>query len=240
MYQNFLEDCHYCRLQIQQTELSFLAPPPQRSQCRYFNVERLVEWANKLLNSPLDTLFSLIPDHNPEGISQRLKEKFLWLAYYEQPLKKWKTMVFLTRTLEKQVKIEGWHQQSVNNFENPISSVIIPSQLLDFKEKILQYLHHQINYLKTDTDTEQSFLATTDILESLFGKYKEFSARCPLKELRQMLLTIPLSTMNLTPDIIHKALTTIGVDDLEKWLNETFNPSMLSKRNTLFAQSITT
>ena len=54
-----------------------------------------------------------------------------------------------------------------------------------------------------------------------------------------MLLTIPLSTMNLTSDIIQKALSTIGSDALEKWLNETFHPSMLSKRKTLFAQSIT-
>ncbi len=238
IYQNFLEDCHYCRLQIQQTELSFLTPPRQRSQCRYFNVERLVEWANQLLKSPLDVIFQLIPDHNPEEISQRLKEKFTWLAYYEEPLKKWRKMVFLTRSLEKQVKIDGFHQQSVDNFESQISSVSLSSELLEFKEKILQYLHQQINRLKTDT--EQSFLATTDILESLFGKYKEFSARCPLKELRQMLLTIPLSTMNLTSDIIQKALETIGGNALEKWLNETFNPSMLSKRKTLFAQSRTT
>ncbi len=55
-----------------------------------------------------------------------------------------------------------------------------------------------------------------------------------------MLLTIPLSTMNLTQDIIQKAFLTIGGDALEKWLNETFNPSILSKRKTLFAQSMTT
>ena len=42
-YQDFLEDCHQCRIKLQQTELAFLAPPSQRSQCRYFNVERLVK-----------------------------------------------------------------------------------------------------------------------------------------------------------------------------------------------------
>lgn len=144
-------------------------------------------------------------------------------------------MVFLTRSLEKQVKIDGFHQQSVDNFESQISSVSLSSDLLEFKEKILQYLHQEVNRLQTNI--EQSFLATTDILESLFGKYKEFSARCPLKELRQMLLTIPLSTMNLTSDIIQKALETIGGNALEKWLNETFNPSMLSiTKNSLFRE----
>jgi hypothetical protein len=55
-----------------------------------------------------------------------------------------------------------------------------------------------------------------------------------------MLLTIPLSTINLTSDIIQKALSTIRGDALEKWLNDTFNPSMLSKRKTLFSESLTT
>ena len=39
-YQNFLGGCHKCRLKLQQTELAFLAPPSQRSQCHCFNVER--------------------------------------------------------------------------------------------------------------------------------------------------------------------------------------------------------
>ena len=50
-YQSFVKQCNICRQKLQQTELSFLAPPTQRSQCRYFNVERLTEWASKLLSS---------------------------------------------------------------------------------------------------------------------------------------------------------------------------------------------
>ena len=40
-YQSFIKECNICRQKLQQTDLSFLAPPAQRSQCRYFNVERL-------------------------------------------------------------------------------------------------------------------------------------------------------------------------------------------------------
>lgn len=55
-YQSFIQTCHRCRQKLQQTELAFLSPPTQRSQCRYFNVERLTDWAIKLLNSPVETL----------------------------------------------------------------------------------------------------------------------------------------------------------------------------------------
>ncbi len=41
-YQSFIKHCNLCRHQLQQTELYFLSPPSQRSQCRYFNVETLV------------------------------------------------------------------------------------------------------------------------------------------------------------------------------------------------------
>ena len=47
-YQSFIKQCNQCRQQLQQTELSFLAPPSQRSQCRYFNVEKLLGWAENL------------------------------------------------------------------------------------------------------------------------------------------------------------------------------------------------
>ncbi len=78
-------------------------------------------------------------------------------------------------------------------------------------------------------------LATSDVLESLFGRYKHFSQRCPLKELRSLLLTIPLSTVNLTNQFIQEALTTISSSDLSQWVNQTFGQSLLSKRKYLFS-----
>ncbi|RCJ37538.1 hypothetical protein A6769_11575 [Nostoc punctiforme NIES-2108] len=34
-YQSFIQQCTRCQQQLKQTELSFLSPPSQRSQCRY-------------------------------------------------------------------------------------------------------------------------------------------------------------------------------------------------------------
>ncbi len=70
---------------------------------------------------------------------------------------------------------------------------------------------------------------------SSYGKYKHFSSRCPLKDLRQMLLTIPLSTMTFTTDVVKNALENIRGIDLEEWVHQVFGQSMLSKRKTLFS-----
>lgn len=51
----------------------------------------------------------------------------------------------------------------------------------------------------------------------------------------QMLLTICLSTIELTTDTVKNALETISFSEVEEWLLEVFGQSMLSKRRTLFS-----
>ena len=49
-WQGFIKSCSKTKVQVQQTELAFLAPPNQRSKSRYMNIEILVNWGVKALN----------------------------------------------------------------------------------------------------------------------------------------------------------------------------------------------
>ena len=50
-----------------------------------------------------------------------------------------------------------------------------------------------------------------------------------------MILTIYLSTMDLTTNLIKDALEAISFVEVEDWLAEVFGCSTLSKRKTLFS-----
>ncbi|MEH2382672.1 MAG: hypothetical protein V7K27_27935 [Nostoc sp.] len=80
-------------------------------------------------------------------------------------------------------------------------------------------------------------MATSDIIESLFGKYKHFSSRCPLKQIGQMILSISLCTMNLATSVVKQALENISYIDLKDWSSQVFGQSMLSKRKIVFSTS---
>ena len=131
----------------------------------------------------------------------------------------------------QQLKIFGLNRQSLTQFSQKLSRLEISEILEPFQQKIFTYLKKEIELIQDD----RTILATSDILESIFGKYKHFSQRCPLSDLRSMLLTIPLSTMKLTRDVIKQALETVREIDLSQWVNEIFGQSMLSKRQTLFS-----
>ncbi len=230
-FQNFLTDCNHCRLQVQQTEFAFAAPPAQRIQCRYFNIERLVYWANHILKSDYSLFSSLLPHLPPEKLYSRLQEKFAWVFSYQFPLKIWSFLTQMTRTLETQLKTFGLNPRSVSLFKNRLLKLEIPSCLTPFKRKLFQYLDTEIAQAP-----HQTLLASSDILESIFGRYKYFSQRCSIKQLRSLLLTIPLTTIDLTPQFIKDALTTVHSSDLSEWIHNFFGQSALSKRRILFAQ----
>jgi hypothetical protein len=232
-YQAFLKKCHQCRQELQQTGLSFLSPPKQRSKCRYFNVERLVDWAIKIGKSPWDTVRELAVNMEEDMLKKKLVEKLAWILDYEEDLKRWSSMVKMTRTLEKQLKTQGINQKSLDNFQANIDN-LDDNYLPKFKENIVNYLRRETSKIQ-NTNT---FLATSDVLESLFGKYKIFSDRSPLKHISQLLLVMILSTTNLTTSLIKEALETIRFIDVETWATEVFGLSELSKRKTLFAASL--
>ena len=79
-------------------------------------------------------------------------------------------MCHITRTLEKQLKIFGLNRESQERFSQTLSSMFIPQSLEPFKQKILDYLQAEMALL----DAHQTVLATSDVIESIFGKYKCF------------------------------------------------------------------
>lgn len=229
-YQSFIQNCTQCRHQLQQTELSFISPPSQRSQCRYFNVEKLINWAQKLLNCPIETLLKLSPNSDPEILNKKLIIKFGWLKDYQQDILMWGQMVLMTRTLETQLKQNGLNQQSLAEFELKQLS-LFSNETLAFQQNILEYITIEIQKIPKG----KTFLATSDIIESIFGKYKHFSSRCPLKQIGQMILSISLCTMNLATSVVKQALESVRYIDLNNWTSQVFGQSMLSKRKIVFS-----
>lgn len=229
-YQCFLERCKVCRNQLKQTELSFLSPPAQRFQCRYFNVDKLIDWAQKTWNSSIDLIAGLLPNIEPKVLNQKLNEKLGWLIEYQKEITVWRQMVEMTRTVETDLKTHGISQQSGTKFEFLQSSLnfhINPN----FFQKIVDYLSKESSQIPA----EITLLATSDIIESIFGKYKQFSSRCPIKQIGQTVLSISLCTMNLTTSVVKQALETVRYLDLKAWSSQVFGQSILSQRRTVFS-----
>jgi hypothetical protein len=251
-YESFVTRSHQCRQEIQQTELSFLKPPSLRKKCRYFNLEKLVNWGEDILLYEQEENFELIEsrayelgssvdevarEENLENlqinlkVKQRFLEKLGWVKEYKESLMEWNQMLKITRGIESKMKKEGLKKDLSEECESILREQLDSPCLENLREEIKDYLLEQTSVIKP----ESHLLATSDIIESLFGKYKGFSKKCPIQELGRMILTIPLSTQNLTEDFVKQALETVTSIDVKNWEKKLFGQSTLSKRKMVFS-----
>ncbi len=222
-YELFTKKCHQARQQIQQTELGFLMPPQQRSKSRYFNLDELIGWGIKIINY-------LEKQEENEEKAKKLELKLGWVQEYKESLIICQEMLSITRSLEEKIKQEGLSQDSYEEFEQNCQTSSGVERINKFREKIQEYLTRELSMIGED----EIRIISTDVIESLFGKYKSFSQKSPLKEIRRMILTIPIATLEITRELINKALSTVKNVDVEDWELRTFGQSTLSKRKIAF------
>ncbi|MBF0433270.1 MAG: hypothetical protein HQK83_18460 [Fibrobacteria bacterium] len=77
---------------------------------------------------------------------------------------------------------------------------------------------------------DEIWLGTSDIIESIFGKYKNFSARSTMKGIGKIILTIPVFTSKITSGNIKTALETTSNYRLKNWIHKNIGTSFFSKR----------
>src|SRR5262249_2485035 len=75
----------------------------------------------------------------------------------------------------------------------------------------------------------QSWLGTSDVIESLFGKYKWFGEKAPYAEVGASVLALPLLTVELTAELVREAMVSVSVQDVRDWVANNVGPSTLSK-----------
>ncbi len=237
-FQEFLHQCNLTRSQIQQTKLSFLRPPSQRSKARYHNIDILVTWGLKVLQYWKKQNFSLISTQwiiDRETLSllreeldqdswgklakilgteasdftsfsqavadqigreiyqqksqiisraasvgrRKFLEKLGWLFNYEQELNITAEILEVFALAKKQLIQQGLHQKSQQEWEN-LAIKFEPSPWVQkSQQKVSEYLAIEGQKIPLN----QALIATSDIIESLFGKYKIFSSSSPCSEI---------------------------------------------------------
>ena len=229
-YQLFAQKCHLTRQQIQQTELGFLMPPQQRSKSRYFNLDELVRWGINIINYLEKEKGKKPQKPQQETNRAKIELKLAWVKEYKESLIIWAEMLSITRSIEEKVKKEGLNPEFLQQLEQKCQKKFRLERINKFQKKIEESLKREVEMLKED----EIRIMSTDVIESLFGKYKSFSKKSSLKEIRRMILTIPLSTLEITREFIKQGLEKVRNVDIKDWEERTFGQSMLSKRKIAF------
>jgi hypothetical protein len=206
---------------IVHTELAFLSPPKPRDKSRWQNLDAYVKWAEMILKQKTKSM-SLAE-------AEKFIAKLSWLKEYKPHIREWRIMLDILHEVKLEVKSNGFRKQTKAKVKKNISSMKINSlRLKNVRDDILAYIE------KECVGITGVYSGCSDIIESVFGKYKNFSGKSPMKEIVRAILTIPVFTSNVDYREVKNAMESISAKDVSMWLKENTGTSLFSRRKQAF------
>ena len=202
--------------------LSYLCPPKQRTKARFMNLNRVVKWAKKLL-------FRFGKLNKKEAI------------FFEELPKQKEIISILSECLEVAQKIslpfktKGLSITTLKQARQIIKSMSESQGYLgEFLKEMEGYLAQYQNFINKQVGL--NIHASSEIIESMFGKYKSKANNYALTGLTTLNLELPIYGMpqrEISKNMM-QALQDISLLKLGKWKKDNSTDNQIIRRNEFF------
>jgi hypothetical protein len=226
-YQSFTCRMSAMRVKYSQSQLAALIPPKQRKKSRYHNIKTISDWATKALQALLAV------EGRSDDDAKRLEDALQWLRPYRKWIAELNVINDVISQIERIVKRGGLSRRTVIRCRPLLSKLISHSSVSGVLLK-REIEHYFFSTLKLIGESQQ-LVCTSDILESAFGKYKNYLSKNPMTGVTKLALVIAAFTSSLEDNDIRHALETTRMKDIKIWTEENIGTTLFAKRKLLLS-----
>lgn len=227
-WQTFIKEAAKTKNQLQQTALSHLKAPNQRSKSRYMNIEILLKWG-------IDTLKILVDKKDFNEDEQKQLVKLEWLKSYQDTFQKWDELLQVATLTEQSVRQNGITREGYKALE------------VEFQEKLpelkyppaIKLQSNLIHFVKTQGEVckeNERLLGSSEVIESIFGKQKYLERDYAKEGFTSLILGIGAFIGELTVDVVKDALISTPVKKVLKWCKDELGETLQSKKNIVYSE----
>ena len=223
-WQMFVAQVHRFKQQVSLTPLAGLAPPQQRSKARYMNVDVLVDWAQESL-----LLLDRPKAMRKAGLHARhVEEKLGWLRKFAPQVRRWREMLSVIGTTEHYVRHEGIHTQAAEEL-----AVLLPKPATPAAQRFRKQLLDFVEVQGQQSREGERLLGSSEVLESIIGKFKHVAGERGQHGLTGMVLSIGALVGNLAVATVQTAMTEITTPEVWNWCRSHLGATVQSVRQRI-------
>jgi len=228
-WKSFVRQTNRTKLQVTLTSLAFLVPPGLKNKARYMNLDTLVGWGNRVL-AYLD---------NPRDVAEqkvdrtKLRAKLGWLRRYRKSLAQWAELLEIAQRAETYVRREGYHQAAAEELDVELKAVARSPAGQRLRKRLQAFLVEQ----GQRTPHGQRLLGSSEVLESLLGKYKRIQGTHSAGGMTASLLNIGTAVLTKTTETIQQALAMVPVAAVGEWVREKLGTTIAAQQSMFFRQN---
>lgn len=225
----FVSRVNQARSRLVLTDLACLTPPAMKLKARYMNLPPLVQWG-------LDSLaFVDAPRDFPGQPVDRkvLRKKLGWLAEYRKALSQWSVLLRITETAEDYVRREGYHASAAAEVARGLKGLANHTAARTMERALLEFVNTQ----SAAARPRERLIGSSEVLESLIGKYKQLQGSYKHGGITPQLLALGAMVVPQSAETIVPALRTIRTCDVRAWCRRHLGFSLQSQRQYAFEES---
>lgn len=198
------------RHRVQQTEFAALMPPVLRRDARFMDIRDIVFWRSRI--NEIKARGNL-----KEIAEERFNEFLGWLDKYIAPLREWEIMVEAA-DLIKELTRKYWLSKDLYEYIRDAMGYfkITGKKAKKFIKEALETLYEEVEKL----GDEEKVLCSTEVLESIFGKYKQVNVGSQQGVSGNVLGICLFTGKNLTQDQIIVNLESCSTKIMKTWVEK--------------------
>lgn len=216
------------RSAIQQTELAHLTPPSPKQKARFMNLASKIRWLTMLvwlLRNPAAAARAGISD-------ERMQEKLGWVLQYEDDIGVWQECQDVVSRSLTFINEQYLFQGATDGLRGVIGDSLKHDKSKELARRLIDFVHEAEQQLRPGERLPMS----TEILESLFGVYKQLEGQHSKSGFTSLLACLPALLKPTTPAGVIDAFGRISAKDVKAWVEEHIGSTVTSRRNAAYAE----
>jgi hypothetical protein len=214
------KDMSMMRLQLCCSQYAHIMPPNQRSKSRFLNLELISQWGSKIIT---------ILDNTQ--MAEKERELLSWVGKLKPFIMEMQNIMSTVEKVSVLLKHNGLNQKT-----RKACLKILKSSPKSTKQKIFNalFIEYLDNNMEKRTAKKETLMCTSDIIETVFGRYKNELNQNPVNGITDMALIIPAMTSSLSEDEIMKAIDKYTTKQIIQWQTDNLCDSLSVKRNEFY------
>jgi hypothetical protein len=220
-FNSYMKELAQVKFKQVMNPVAYLLPPKQRNIARFLNLSQVVEWSKKILL-------------NYAKLGSEEKTIFSFIPVYTSFINELRIVLSCINFIEHEIKRNGLSHKSAQKCTQYTRGILCTEneRMQKVAEQIFDYFNDETQKLPSP---KTCWNASSDIVESIFGVYKNRKSPNPLHGITPFVLFLPLysrigTKKSVIPFNFKHSLESVFMSDISDWKKKNLPENMVYKR----------
>lgn len=238
LWRHFVAKLGQMKAKLQQTPLACCLGPSLRPKARFMNLAAPLRWARwclRMLEGPwpqekalTERQRSLLANIDRAQLEARLG----WLRGYRDAIEEWSQWHEVIQVVVGHVRLHGIRRDSVATLQERFRTMKLSQSGQDAANTMLTFVGLHATAIRSD---EETLVASTEVLESLFGDQKNMERQQANSGITGLILGLGALVSTWTQQDATEALDATPWKQVEAWIANQLGPTLQAQRRALGA-----